>query len=381
MTVKMIYSGAEELVVDLEVPLIGHEQVEDLILNARRKIFPITMSGNMGAFLGRNKGDDTNSLLKTMSLASIGDINTSSTDSSPMTETAGTQSTPSSRKKVVFVESESVMEAETETEKREEDSIGESPPAKHKLLPSLGPPPNEKEKFKSPLIRVRLVSKTRTNHILVMSFPRIICDFWSSCLFMHQVTDLYTKLERSASYKPSAAVMRLESKKQEMMDAYDRERRKNSQGRRLDAATRLMQMRKQQQVRREASKDVYVPTFPAKLHFHQVAQRENQLILMIPRERLLAFWEGMVTATIKRERGVNRLKVVPPVRIPSGLGEATATRDYGRPQTSRLRPLTASRNRPTTARRQAGGGGFGEMKASRDALLGAKTVFHFLKVV
>ncbi len=261
-----------------------------------------------------------------------------------------------------------------------------NPLEKHARLPVLASslPVQKAEKLKSLLMRARLISKTNTRHILVLSFPRVVCDFWSSCLFMQQLTDLYSKLEKSASYKPSLATRRMENKKHEVISAYERERRNNnstSTGRRLDAATRLMQKKTQQS--KHPEKDVFVPMFPSKLSFNQVAQRENQLLLMSPRERLLAFWEALVMATIKRDRGLNRVKVVPPVRVPGGLGElvplAAPSRYLGRPQTSRLRPLTASRNRPTTARRQ-GAGTLGEMGASRDALLGPKTKFHFIKV-
>lgn len=401
---------------------MGHEQAEDLLLNARRKIFHIEMDSDMTPLLtpshggGGDVGVDERGVEHCLSLASIGDLEgevVKEEGDSPTTATAVAAVVPSNqqtgRKRIVSfagmeTPSSPVIPARTIAAKSENRfGIGGEQLARHtQLLPALNspskslqpmlPPPEEKEK--APLIRARLVSKSTSKHFLVVSFPRILCDFWSSCLFMQQLTDLYGKLERSNSYRPSLAAMKAESKRQGVMQAYEKERKKHNVvgGRKLDAATRLMQRRAPQQP--VLSKESFVPMIQAKLDFQQVAQREKQLLMMLPRERLLAFWEAVLTATIKRERGGgSRVKVVPPVRIPSGLGEVVVGGNLGgggRPQTSRLRPLTASRNRPITARRQQGGGGggvggggkssFGDTGISREALLGPKTKFHFIKV-
>ena len=229
------------------------------------------------------------------------------------------------------------------------------------------------------LMRARLVSKGVHEHILVLSFPRIICDFWSSCLFAKQLTDAYIQLEKSASYRPSLAAMRLENKRQHVINAHEKTR--GIRGGKMDAAARLLQKRTQL-----SNQNRRLPLHPARLHFQQVATRESQLLLMHSREKLWEFWESMVTATIRRQRGPNRIKLVPPVRIPKGLGDrkfatTSLTSRGARPQTSRLRPLTASRNRPVTASRRVGGGGvFGDVGASREILMGPQTKFHFMKV-
>ena len=113
---------------------------------------------------------------------------------------------------------------------------------------------------------------------------------------------------------------------------------------------------------------------PAAVHFRQVAFREHQLLLIRPREKLWSFWQSMVTAIIRRRRGPPRIKVVPPVRIPSGLGEVNRTFGAARPTTARLRPLTA-RNRPQTGRTRQ----LGETQ-SQESLSGPKKSFHFFKV-
>ena len=345
------------------MPVVGHEQPEDIILTARRKIFPITVTDTDSRESTSELGEEER-LPNTLSLASVGDTEFSP-DNSPVTDTPHQPSTSSRRRVVSFAK----IQPKPGTERSTETTLATNPTHQ---LPSLSPPST---KTGCNLIRARLVSKTSSRHIFVVSFARIICDFWSSCLFMQQVADLYSRLEKAASYRPSLVAKKLESKRQEVACAYERERRK---GRRLDAATRLIQKRKQTS---ECENTDFVPMFPAKLKFAQVGQRERQLLMMLSRDRLLAFWEGVVTATIKRERGLNRTKVVPPVRIPVGLGEMLPVSSHRRPQTSRLRPLTASRARPVTARRQGGGGGvFGEAGFTREALLGPKTSFHFIKV-
>ena len=266
------------------------------------------------------------------------------------------------QKRVTFVQLKDNVTLKTNTNS---DAQSQLPPLQNESLS------DEKRPL---LMRARLVSKNTQTHYLVLSFPRIICDFWSSCLLMQQVADAYNKLEKNATYRPSLVAKRIENKRQAVMNAYDRARRSKR-----DAATRLMQKRAQGvDCKAELS---YKPVCPARLHFQQVAQRENQLLLMLPCERLWGFWESMVTATIRRQRGPNRIKLVPPVRIPSGLGnKKMMTVSRGRPGTSRFRPLTASRNRPQTARRQGGGGVFGDTGTTREALMGPKTLFQYVKV-
>ena len=372
--------------VELDIPVMGHEQPEDLILNARRKIFVINtnddiLSGAVAFPTQRLGGDRGNAekLPPAMSLTSVGDADfLNSTDNSPTSESS--QEQQSSRKRVV---SFAKMEAEETAGKRSEDtSLSHHP--RHTQLPVLSPsiPSSRQDQSKSPLLRARLVSKSTSRHILVISFPRIICDFWSSCLFIQQLADIYSKLEKAASYRPSLAAKKIESKRQEVMGAFEKERKKNAPVRKLDAATRLLQ--KRAMTKKVETVDCHlVPMVVSRLKFPQIAQREKQLVMMMSRDDLQGFWEGVITATIKRERGLNRTKVVPPVRIPSGLGEMAPVTSYSRrPQTSRLRPLTASRARPATAKRQGGGGGgvFGDMGFTREALLGPATKFHFIKV-
>ena len=234
----------------------------------------------------------------------------------------------------------------------------------------------EKQKESSLLMRVKLVQRSTHEHALVLSFSRVVCDYWSSCLFVQQLADAYAKLEKTS--KPSLAAIRVDAKRREVLSAYE-QLQGRGRGRlpRLpiqpkDATIRLLQKRGQQS--QDCSKDLFVPMFPPVAGFRQVAMRECQLLLIRPKVKLWAFWESTITATIRRRRGPARIKVVPPIRIPSGLGEITRTFGAARPSTARLRPLTA-RNRPQTGRSRQ----LGEPLA-QEPLTGPKRAFHFLKV-
>lgn len=344
--------------VNIESPVVGHEKIEDLVMTARRKLFHLPMSNNLVATTpDSDSGDNMPNALSVVSVAG--------------SELAERSPTIHLRKKVSFAQERPLL-AHLQMQPAV-TSVSKAP-----QLPSLLSCSSSDEKEAPLLMRARLVSMGVHEHIIVLSFPRIICDFWSSCLFAKQLADAYINLEKSASYRPSLAALRLENKRQLVINAHERSR-VSSKGGKMDAAVRLLQKRNQLTNQNKRS-----PLHPARLHFQQVAKRESQLLLMMPKEKLLEFWESMVTATIRRQRGPNRIKLVPPIRIPKGLGDKSlslksTTSRGARPQTSRLRPLTASRNRPATARR-GGSGVFGDIGTSREVLMGPQTKFHFMKV-
>lgn len=45
------------------------------------------------------------------------------------------------------------------------------------------------------LMRVKLLQYSLQDHLLVLSFSRLVCDYWSSCLFLQQLSQVYTQLE------------------------------------------------------------------------------------------------------------------------------------------------------------------------------------------
>lgn len=56
---------------------------------------------------------------------------------------------------------------------------------------------NDKDKnwlYKT-LMRAKLLQYSPQDHLLVLSFSRLVCDYWSSCLFLQQLSQIYTQLE------------------------------------------------------------------------------------------------------------------------------------------------------------------------------------------
>lgn len=194
----------------------------------------------------------------------------------------------------------------------------------HTPLPALPIISNE-----SGLIQAKLVTKSEQESVLILSFSRIVCDYWSSCLFMQQLVDAYTKLCKASTYKPSLTALR---------------QIKTSHNRRMRSSIHLP-IPCVQSLHKPAI-NIQLRSTP-RAHFQQVCLRERQILIVRPKEKLWTFWEANITSTINRTRGPPRIKVIPPLRIPSGFGQVLRT--SVRPTTSRLRPLTA-RYRPPTAR-------------------------------
>ena len=236
-----------------------------------------------------------------------------------------------------------------------------------------------------PLIRAKLIPVNPPNeHVLILSFSRVVCDYWSSCLFIQQLSHSYGQLEKMPSYRPSLAVMRTINKRQEAVNHLESMRSKAG----YKKTTRATQTRGRGggggggMARGGGLHGIgsmqngFHLICPPKAQFQQMALRESMLLLIRPKERLWSFWESVVTVTLRRTRGPPRIKVIPPIRIPGGFGEITRTTGLARPTTARLRPLTA-RNRPQTARR---GSGFGTDSMALESLSGPRKALQFIKI-
>lgn len=280
---------------------------------------------------------------------------------------------------------------------REEET---SPKIKRKLI-QLAPlqQPLSPINKSSCLMSAKLITKTSHEHLLLLSFSTIVVDFWSSCLFVQQLVDAYAKLEKSSSYKPSLAVIRQNKTRQDVFNSIERKRIKaglshptpslplsrpsppsfspaslsrNNRHTPLFPPPLSFTNTPRATSTRERSEEI---TFQVRSHpcaiFEQVCLRERQILVVKPIEKLWSFWESTATCTIKRIRGPPRVKVISPLRIPSGFGEVS--RPTGRPMTSRLRPLTASRQRPPTAKRSS-------ERLIGESLTGPTMGTHYIKV-
>lgn len=220
----------------------------------------------------------------------------------------------------------------------ETDSIDEA------SLPSLTQCEEKKEETGNAcqLVSAKLVTKSSQDFVLILSFSRIIADYWSSCLFVHQLVDMYGKLEKSPTYKPSMAALRQAKLRQDTFKSFESIRTRGSSRGSFRALTKRP-LPPSPLISKELK-----PSVNALVSFLQVAMREKEILIIKSKERLYNFWQNSITAILKRTRGPPRVKVIPPLRIPTGHREVTRPENH--PMTSRLRPLTG-RARPITARK------------------------------
>ena len=329
---------------------MGHEKPEVVIVNARRKLFSVTMCTDLACDDSEEGEEEVGRLLSVVSVVS----SKNSDDSKEKTKQRSLL--PSVAKKSVTFGDTTAMQHEGLASAKPQLPLASSNfPRDHPTL----------------LLRARLVRRSTQESIFILSFSRLVCDYWSSCLFIQQLADAYARLEKSSTQRMSLAAKRIEAKKKVLTGKYGRTGgTAQPRGMRDLPAGRLHSQ--QAGVAGATSAFSYKPAVPARLGFQQVALREKQLLKFVSKEKLWQFWDSMITATIQRQRGPNRVKVVPPVRIPSGLGEKVTS--SVRPQTSRVRPFTA-RSRPQTGKKLAG-----DMATGWSTLAGPKTDFHFIKV-
>lgn len=354
----LYFTEMDDLII--EVPPVSHERPSELITIARRKLFQFTVSSTADA---NSDGKETPQRESETSLSDkLNTLSIVSFNNSP--EMKPREKSGAKAVKFQFHEPPARQTSKTAT----------LPKLSKSNKPISSPSSSSSSSL---LMRAKLVSRSTQEHVLILSFSRLVCDYWSSCLFAQQLADAYAKLEKAS--KPSFASIKIDSRRNEVMNSYDKMQGrgrgrvfKTPSHQPRDAVSRLLQKRAQKT--QSLPTEQFVPQFPPAVHFRQVALREHQLLLIRPREKLWSFWQSMMTATIRRRKGPPRIKVVPPVRIPSGLGEINRTLGAARPTTARLRPLTA-RNRPQTGRTRQ----FGEPQ-SQESLTGPKKSFQFFKV-
>ena len=238
----------------MESPPVSHERPSELITIARRKLFQLTVTqhNDTRAQKREEPGTAHDDGLYTMSIVSFNN----SPDMKPRVK--------SGAKMVKF----QLSTAEV--------------PTKKTTLPKLSESQEPAASSSSLLMRAKLVSRSTQEHILVLSFSRLVCDYWSSCLFVQQLADAYTKLEKSS--KPSFASVRVDAKRQEVIGTFEqmqgkgRGRISKIPSQPKDAMSRLLQKRAQR-LQCPSSKQ-FVPIFPdPAVHFRQVvAFREHQLL-------------------------------------------------------------------------------------------------------
>lgn len=217
------------------------------------------------------------------------------------------------------------------------------------------------------LIRAKLIQYSMQDHLLVLSFSRLVCDYWSSCLFFQQLSKIYTQLETGTQASRTLTKTLRDNSRSHFTTLGGERFNRSFPGARtafVRTASKLQPIRQPNLTTPLPSKVKHHnnPLQSTQMHFQQVAICEQELLLLMSKEKLWSFWQATVTAIIKRAHGPSRLKVVPPVRLPGQLGEGKL-----RPRTSKTHPLTARRSRV-----------LGGDKSNPQ--FGLRTSFHFIKV-
>ena len=229
----------------------------------------------------------------------------------------------------------------------------------------------EDEASNCQLISAKLITKSSQDFVLILSFSRVIADYWSSCLFIHQLVDMYGKLEKSPTYRPSMTALRQTRIRQETFKSFESIKTRGGRSIRGGGGNSFGVLTKRPlppPLSPSINKDLK-PRVSSLVSFLQVSLREKEILVVKSKERLYNFWQSSITATVRRTIGPPRVKVISPIRIPTGINERTSRLGNNRPMTSRLRPLTG-RARPITAR-----------KISIDqSLSGPATGAHYIKV-
>ena len=189
----MHYGFTEEASVQLESPACSGEKPQDAVTFARRKLFQLPLQETP-----TSSKDEVDHETASRGFSHLGGH--------------GIQTAVPSEREAAVVASTPMQ---SDWEHRGEDALRRLPqipqPGKRdsekcsqatfgmeqKTLPSKG----------STLVHAKLLTKSPQEHYLILAFPRIVADYWSSALFSQQLTDAYAQLEKVngpglAHYRP-----------------------------------------------------------------------------------------------------------------------------------------------------------------------------------
>lgn len=181
----LCYVLTEEASVPLESPACSGEKPQDAVIFARRKLFQLPIQEIPTS--SEDKMDQTGS----RGFNHLGDQHIQ-TASPPEREAAMVPSTA----------------MQSDWQKRGDDAPKRLPqlPHQHGKSDSKGCSqatfgmeqrtiPSKGSNF-STLLHAKLLTKSPQEHYLILTFPRIVADYWSSALFSQQLTNAYTQLEK-----------------------------------------------------------------------------------------------------------------------------------------------------------------------------------------
>ena len=169
---------------------------------------------------------------------------------------------------------------------------------------------------KTYLFRSQLLSHNPFDHTLILTFPRIVCDFWSASLFVRQLASAYA-VEEQRPTKASSIRNKVLLKKWS----------KNF----LVAPKPLVPVDSDSQMNPKAQQNwlgnrkKHNVLACSQLKFKQIALRELELGMSLSRERLWSLWQLSATKTVKSRQGQLKVKPVPYVKLPAHLRSQAGT--------------------------------------------------------
>ena len=140
------------------------------------------------------------------------------------------------------------------------------------------------------LMRSKLLMKSPHEHYLILSFPLIVCDYWSSALFVQQLADAYAQIEKVSPSGMQRTVPRIGSHlihrhgpPSHMKISSGFGPTKNAYNGPIGGVSRFPRLSsarpKTGQQKEGNSVDVIHLRFPSKLHFKQVCSMLNTPLL------------------------------------------------------------------------------------------------------
>ncbi|XP_062515342.1 uncharacterized protein LOC134190835 isoform X2 [Corticium candelabrum] len=162
---------------------------------------------------------------------------------------------------------------------------------------------------KTYLFRSQLLSHNIFDHTLILTFPCIVCDFWSSSFFARQLAAAYAVEEVRPTKDGSKG---------------NREALKRWSKNFLVAAKPMANVsyRTNPQFGQHcfgARNKRFNPLRSSKINFMQVAWRELEISVVLSKERQWSLWETLATKTVRNVHGIQRVKTVAHVKLPTHL--------------------------------------------------------------
>lgn len=178
-------------------------------------------------------------------------------------------------------------------------------------------------------LRARLVSTSTVEHLLVLSAPSFICDFWSLSMFVVALCNAYAAVEKQAQDEKKASTnngkkvlrSRMQSRQSSLKQIFasPSSRQSKRPPSIQDHYSRIAQ------VKQACSMDSSGPVADS-VSFQEIALREAEGLQRRRRTKLWELWEGQATLTVLTRQGKKKVKPAPVLHLPVHVRGETARR-------------------------------------------------------